>query len=627
MARFRREAQVLAALNHPNIAQIYGMEGAALVMEFVPGDMLHGPLQVDETVTIAKQIAEALEAAHEKGIVHRDLKPANIKVTPQGVVKVLDFGLAAVMHTNTFAPGAASGNSDNPPPLTLMGATKGGLILGTAGYMSPEQAGGKPVDRRADIWSFGVVLWEMLTGRRLFHGETVSHTLADVLTRPIDFASLPPKAPIALRVLLRRCLDRNVRTRLRDIGEARIALESTNQAPDLAPAVAATSRRWLWPAAAVGFAILAAVLVSPLLFREWRSPGPAAASPIRATLDLNPAAQLANDEFGRPHLTAMAFSPDGRVLVFSGSASNTTQLFKRALDQSEAVPIPGTTGATGPFFSPDGQWIGFFAGGGLKKIAVNGGPAAPICKTDSTPWGATWGAGNSIVFSSFLGGLKQVSGDGGSPRDLLPQDLNKGAMLSSPEFLPDGKTLLFARRNENWEEAEIDVLTEGGTPRTVVKGANPKYASTKDAGYLLFLKMGTLLAAPFDTRKLQISGSPVALLDGVMQSIGAPAQRSESFIGQFAVSRPGNLAYATGGIYPAQTGSVMLVDRKGAMTDLNIHEHVIGSRLSPDGKRFAAFSPAQSGTRDTQLKLSDLAGPDSALARLVTRWRQDHIRV
>jgi serine/threonine-protein kinase len=612
LARFTREAQVLASLNHPNIAAIYGVEDRALIMELVEGEDLKGPLPADTAIQYAIQIATALEAAHEKGVVHRDLKPANIKVTPQGIVKVLDFGLAAVTH----ASAVASGSPDSSQTMTLMGSTQAGLILGTASYMSPEQAAGKPVDKRADIWSFGVVLYETLTGKLLFTGETLSHTLADVLKGPIDLAALPADTPPAVRRLLKRCLERNLLNRLRDIGEARIALQAVGQetepAPPAAPAVV-TRTAWLWPAVAGLFVLLSAVL----LFREWRTGGQALAAPVRATLDLNPAAQLANERFGRPHLTAMVFSPDGKTLVFSGVADKTAQLFKRALDQNDAVPIPGTTGATGPFFSPDGQWVGFSTNDKLRKVSLSGGPPVDICTVNGLQWGATWGAGNTIVFSDR--GLKQVSADGGSPRDLLALDESKGAVFSSPEFLPDGKTLLFARRNDNWEQAEIQVLSAGGTPRTLVKGASPRYM----AGYLLILRVGYLLAVPFDTGKLQLSGSPVALLDGVMQSLSAPNQDFQSAIGQFAVSRSGNLVYATGGIYPAPAGSVMQVDRKGTMTDLNLHQALLGVRFSPDGQRFAAYSLGYDGGHalGSHLQVYDLARGTST--RLIPDARAD----
>jgi serine/threonine protein kinase len=346
LARFTRESQVLAALNHPNIATIYGVEEATFVMELVQGESLRtvlerGPLLLEIALQYAAQICDALEAAHDKGIVHRDLKPANIMVT--GLIKVLDFGLATISHDPTTTPGDRA----NSPTLT-----KAGVILGTAAYMSPEQAAGKAVDKRADIWSFGVVLWEMLTGHQLFHGETTSDILAGVLRAPIDLNQLPRDTPASIRALLPRCLDRNARNRLRDIGEARLAIQNAGKEP---PAVSLSPIRRMpivWPAIA-GVLLLSIAL---LLVREWRSSAESViVTPARATLELTPAEHLTNDHQGRPHHTAMAFSPDGKVLVFAGTAGTTTQLYKRPLDQAEAVPIPGTEGGDGPFFSPDGK--------------------------------------------------------------------------------------------------------------------------------------------------------------------------------------------------------------------------------------------------------------------------------
>jgi serine/threonine-protein kinase len=580
LARFSREAQVLAALNHPNIAAIYAVENGALVMELVEGEDLKCPVPIDAALSYAKQIAEALEAAHEKGIVHRDLKPANIKVTPQGMIKVLDFGLAAV----TQASAAASRDPQNSPTLTMMGASKAGVILGTASYMSPEQAAGKPVDRRADIWSFGTVLYEMLTGSRLFDGETVSHTLAGVLQGPIDLGALPKSTPATVKNLLTRCLDRNVRTRLRDIGEARIALETAPHRQHQTEPAPPVRSIWPWAAATTAFAILTALL----LVRDWRTSANPGAGPVRSSLELNPAAQLYGGG-NRPFTPAMAFSPDGKTLLFSGLADangdrGSDQLYRRVLDQSEAVPIPGTSGGIGPFLSPDGQWIAFFSLRELKKVSVHGGPAVTICRIpNGLPFGGTWGAGNTIVF--VTNSLFKVSADGGSPQALLDYSDATGAVFSAPEFLPDGRTLLFTRRNSYWDEAEIDVLPPGGTPHPLLKGANPHYMP----GFLTFLRMGALLAVPFDAAKAQISGSPVALLEGVMQSIGA-SQATDSGVGQFAVSSLGALVYASGGISPPRIGSVVQIDRKGGITDLNIREPIATVRLSPDGQRFAAHT-------------------------------------
>ena len=432
MARFTREAKVLASLNHPNIAQIYGIEERALVMELVPDATLQRPLPMETALNYAKQIAEALEAAHERGIVHRDLKQANIVVTPEGVVKLLDFGLASIA--------SAAANPLTSPTITMQTA-QSGVIMGTAAYMSPEQAAGKPVDRRADIWSFGVVLWEMLTGRRLFEGETVSLTLASVLRGPIDFDKLPRETPAEIRRLLRRCLDRNIKNRLRDIGEARIAMESAlaGERPLIQTAPEPADRPWLaWNVAAVLVLALAA-----LAFFEWRRGQQSDGIPARLTMELAPTEGLTPDAFNRPTSTAIAIAPVGNSVVFSalnpGASLNPRtlyppgslfKLYRRSLDQTETMAIPGTEGALGPFFSPDGQWVGFWADGKLKKVSLRGGPPFTICDAPAPQnsrglWGASWSSADTIVFATYVADLKLVLAKGGTPQLFLRRDPKK----------------------------------------------------------------------------------------------------------------------------------------------------------------------------------------------------------
>ena len=608
MARFQREAHVLAALNHPNIAAIYGVEEAAFVMELVEGESLRkvldrGPLPLETALAYAAQICDGLEAAHERGVVHRDLKPANIMVNPAGQVKILDFGLAVVLQ----GPAATASNPANSPTLTMQ-ATQAGVILGTAGYMSPEQAAGKLVDKRADIWSFGVVLYEMLAGRALFDGETTSHVLAGVLRGPIEFDRLPVETPASVRALLARCLDRNVRTRLRDIGEARIALQKAGD--PLSPAASRPS--WIWAAIASIFILTTALLA----VREWRSTGAPAAAPVHASLDLTPAEQLAGNASGRPLVPLLAFSPDGNLLVFAGSQGGTRQLYKRSLDQPEAVPIPGTADASQPFFSPDGQWIGFFAGDAIRKVAVSGGPPVDICgNIGRAQFGATWGAANSIVFAD--GALKQVPADGGAPRVLVPAEPADARYFTAPSFLPDGKTLLATRFQSDWQKAEIVVIPEGGAPRVVIQGGtSPLYSAS---GHLVFLRGATLLAAPFDLRKL-VTGSPAPLLNDVMVSLQMPNTRYESGAGQFAVSRAGTLVYATGGLYPQDyRGSPVKLDRTGAVTRLGIEGLFYGMRFSPDGERLVG-SGLHGQTHQYDLLLSDLARGTSIPLATVDSW-------
>jgi predicted Ser/Thr protein kinase len=431
LARFEREAKVLAALNHPNIAQIYGLEQRALVMELVEGETLKGPLPIETALNYAKQIADALEAAHEKGVTHRDLKPANIMITPAGVVKVLDFGLATVTQ-----PSAASeGDPANSPTLTMR-ATQAGMIMGTAAYMSPEQASGKPVDRRADIWSFGVVLFELLTGRQLFgEGETISHTLADVLRGPIDFDKLPKGTPRSIRDLLRRCLDRDVKNRLQWIGEARVAIDNAGKEPEVpAAAVPEPRRRMLaWAIAASTMALIAAVA----LFGWWRATRPVAHPFMYLSVDLGQDAMLGGAGTARG---ALILSPDSTRLVYRSRGGLSTRL----LDQPKATPLAGTEGADDPFFSPDGQWIGFFANGKLKKISVQGGAAVTLCDAPNEH-GGNWGEDGKIVFvSNPRTGLSRVSEAGGTPQPLTQLDQQKGETTHrDPQILPGGQAVLF----------------------------------------------------------------------------------------------------------------------------------------------------------------------------------------
>jgi hypothetical protein len=420
MARFQREAEVLAALNHPNIAAIYGVEDRALVMELVAGENIHGPLPVESALNYAKQIADALEAAHEKGIVHRDLKPANIMITPAGAVKVLDFGLAAI------TPDSSSGSADRPNSPTLtMRATQAGMLMGTAAYMSPEQAAGKPVDKRADIWSFGVVLWEMLTGQRLFDGETISHTLADVLRAPIDFEKLPKETPGPIRDLLRRCLDRDVKTRLRDIGEARVVISRVGKEPE-APAITPSRSRLGYVAWGVAGMLL--VALAALAFVHFRETSPREQA-LRYT--------IATPEGSTIH--SFAISPDGRSLVIAAAVNGKRQLWLRAMDALQAQPLPFTDDAMYPFWSPDSRYIGFFALGKLKKVAASGGPAQSLCDAPEGR-GGSWNHDDVIVFapSNVGSGIRRVAAAGGVPSDVTKANGN----LRQPVFLPDGRHFL-----------------------------------------------------------------------------------------------------------------------------------------------------------------------------------------
>jgi len=593
LARFEREAKVLASLNHPNIAQIYGVEDRALVMELVEGETLAGPLAIETALDYARQIAEALEAAHDKGITHRDLKPANVKVTPQGVVKVLDFGLAAVAQ----APDAGPDSRANSPTLTI-GVTEAGMIMGTAGYMSPEQAAGKPVDRRADIWSFGVLLWELLTGARLFDGETISHTLADVLRAPIDLDKLPRETPAKIRELLRRCLDRNVKKRLRDIGEARIALEDP-QGDE--PAASAPSRSRLgWVVAAVVTSALVALAF--IHFREKPVERPL----VRLDVDLGSEVALSPLSRGSNNVI---LSPDGSRLVYV--AGDPLRLYTRRLDQSKANELPGTEDAIRPFFSPDGQWVGFFtgrAGDKLYKISVEGGAAVPLADLSGTI-GGSWGADDNIIVGGINRGLLRVPARGGAPTTALERASGAGEYVF-PQILPGGKAVLFSDRTRGGNTNSIEVFSFAGRgQKTLVRGG---YAGRYlPSGHLVYANKGTLFAIPFDVDRLETRGTAVPVLDDVDYQPG-------TFGVDVDFAGIGTLVYRRGTSAPGATGmSIQWVDGAGKKDPLRAKPGAYRSlRLSPDGKRLALLAGEGSTDvwvydlqRDAMTKLTFGAGP------------------
>src|SRR5262245_6827231 len=472
LARFEREAKTLAALNHANIAHVYGLESApaiagalsadalrsrVLVMELVEGEDLaerlaHGPIPIDEALPIAKQLAAGLEAAHEQGIIHRDLKPANIKVRSDGTVKVLDFGLAKALDQGSGTRDQGSGDyADlrlaNSPTITSPAAmTVGGVILGTAAYMSPEQAKGRRVDKRADIWAFGCVVYEMLTGRKAFAGEDVTDTIVAVLSKEPDWSALPASTPAAIRRLLRRCLTKDAKQRLPDIAVAPLEIDEASRGePDAreiaarAPSTASAGASTLvpWTVAGVAAASAAAML---LLWAPWR-PAPAQ-SPIQVTAELGPRLTLT---LGQGRAASVVVSPNGSTLAFVAipDGGNRLRLFVRPFAQPQASEIPGTEGAINPFFSPDGQWVAFFADGKLKKVAVGGGPVANLCDAPGGRGGA-WADDGTIIFSPERSGapLVKVSQGGGEPQPLTT--LSGGDVTHRwPQVLPGGRAVLF----------------------------------------------------------------------------------------------------------------------------------------------------------------------------------------
>ncbi len=592
LARFRREAHVLASLNHPYIAAIHGLEESDgkpfLVLELVEGEelaerMKRGPVPMEEALLVAKQIAEALEEAHEHGIVHRDLKPANVKLTPEGKVKVLDFGLAKAYAGE--AAGQSGADLSQSPTLARTG-TQAGVILGTAAYMSPEQARGKAVDKRADIWAFGVVLFEMLSGKRLFAGDTVSDVLAAVLKTEVDLAALPDEAPPALRRLIGRCLDRQPKDRLRDIGEARVALErlATGAEPEAdqpaRPGRGAMSTRWPWAIAA------AATLVALALWLAGRNASaPAPAATVRFDLAWPGGAFSESADSAYFDL-----SPDGRWLVMVAQG----QLFVRALDSVASRPLSGTEGATYPFWSPDGAWVGFFAGGELRRIARDGGLAQRLCDAPDARGGA-WSPEGTIVFSDRLGGfgLSRVGDQGGKPIPLPRVPSSGGASNDRyPQFLPDGRHFIFTYLTGSPEAAGVYVGDLSETPPLrVLDGTDHALfapATTPgEPGHLLFRREEVLMARPFDALRLRFVGElfPVAERVGLSGNTGH---------GAFAVSASGVLAHSE---LSRENEVLTWLDRSGRRIGTVTGRLALrGFALSPD-ERIVAYSSSNVSLR------------------------------
>jgi serine/threonine protein kinase/Tol biopolymer transport system component len=537
MARFQREAHVLASLNHPHIAAIYGFEESgsmrALVMELAEGPTLaerirSGPIPPDEAFRLAQQIAEALEYAHDRGVIHRDLKPANIKITPDGSVKLLDFGLAKALEGD-----AASVPPQDSPTFTLE-ATRAGVILGTAAYMSPEQAKGKPVDRRADIWAFGVVLYEMLTGKQLYTGETGAEILASVMKDQLSLDHLPAGTPAAVRNLIARCLERDVRRRLSHIGEARIILEdplSTSQATAISPP---PSRPVKWMALS-GFLLVAFAVLAFVHFRQ----APEETRVLKFTLGLPENALL--DGISPP-----AVSPDGRRVAFVATASGRQALWVRDLDSLVPRQLPGTDGAFEPFWSPDSRYIAFFSSGKLKKVDVGTtipGPVLSLCDSPGGFAGGTWSKSNVILFAANTG-LSRCPAGGGNASPVIELDRSSGEdVLRFPWFLPDGRHFLYSARNTHPEKNEIYAgALDSKTRRPVVAASSS--AAFSPPGYLLFLREGTLMAQPFDAAGLETSGDPIPIAEQVAYHRGevdALFSSSQNGVLVYASGRPGGL--------------------------------------------------------------------------------------
>ena len=585
LARFQREAEVLASLNHPNIAHLYGIEEAsaeaghhirALVMELVEGPTLAdrialGPMPVAEALPIAKQIVEALEAAHERGIIHRDLKPANIKVTPQGRVKVLDFGLAkaAVPAETGGSPSALT----QSPTLTSPAVTAYGVILGTAAYMSPEQARGRAVDGRADIWAFGAVLYEMLTGRRAFEREDVSDTLAAILRDDPDWTRLPADLSPVIRAFLKRCLRRDPAERLHDVADMRLALDGAfDEGVVVAAARPARQRLYLWIAAA-SIVVAVAAVAAALWMQQPRANGPARQL-RRFAITLPPPDQLS---VGVGSL--LALSPDGQTLVYLAHIDDRFQLVRRDLGQLEATAIAGTEGVNAHhFFSPDGRWLGFHNGLRVMKVPVTGGrPVLLATLTTGEPRGSSWAADDTIVVAMRSGGLVRVPAAGGEPEPLVKPD--DGREYWYPQVLPARRTILFTASMPEADTGDLLVFDpDTNMRRTVMRDASAgHYVST---GHLLFARGGDLWAVRFDLDRLETIGEPVIVQPGVRVEFGGAVQ--------VAVGGDGSIAYLPRDL-TAATFALVWINRKGQEQPIAGagNRNFESPRISSDGRRVA----------------------------------------
>ncbi len=563
--RFQREAFAIAALNHPNVCTLFDVGPDYLVMEFVEGETLaeliaSGPVPLETTLRIAEQIAAALEAAHEKGIVHRDLKPANIKVRPDGSVKVLDFGLAKATEEPELAHDAQTALSSV------------GQMLGTAGYMSPEQARGQDVDRRTDIWAFGVVVYEMLTGKRPFEGACVNDSLAAILREQPDLTL----APVQTRRLLGRCLEKDSRRRLRDIGDALLLIDVENP-------VASAVQKVVPSRARLSLIAAGALLVTAGAFGVglWRGSRPVKQPQIRLDVDLGPDVSLQTADGS----STVIIAPDGTRLVYLATAgTDIPKLFTRRLDEPRAVELPGTAGASSPFFSPDGQWVGFTARGVLHKVPMEHGSAVALGGVGYST-GSTWGDDGKIVTSSLYKGLQTSSSAGGAVTKLAEPARGEYAFLS-PQILPGGETILYTvypQPRNDADAARIEVLSVRDGHRTIVAqgGVSGRYlATSRTSGYLLYANRNNLFALPFSPRNPQKTGTPVPILDDV----GFNPTTSEA---QFDVSRTGTLVYRNGAASGSSDGFMSLrwVDAAGGGQPLTKPGVYDGARLSPDGRR------------------------------------------
>ncbi len=624
LSRFRREAQVLASLNHPNIGAIYSFEEEngvqALALELIEGPTLadriqQGPIPLDEALTIARKIAEALEAAHEQGIVHRDLKPSNVKLRPDGAVKVLDFGLAKALQ----APESSRPGSE-PPDLTSPAMLAMGLLIGTPAYMAPEQARGRAVDKRADIWAFGAVLYEMLSGRRAFPGEDLSETLASVLKHEVDWTALPSSTPEAVRRLIERCLQCDPKQRLRDIGEARILLDDPRS---IAPAPHSARKISAAVPLLVALVLLALTAAGGI---SWYVTRKAGRSGVSRFLISAPEDQTLN----LPSVgSALTISPDGRHLVYVAN----DRLYLRPISEFSARPIPGTEnpgGPTDPVFSPDGLWVAFFArrDGTIKKIPVAGGSAVTICSA-SMPYGMRW-TPDGIYFGQASIGIRRVSCEGGEPEVVVPT--SPGDLAHGADVLPGGRLLLTLATGtgmDRWDRSRVILATPRTGQRTTLieGGSDARYLAT---GHLIYANHATLFAVPFDSRRGKLTGGAVPVVEGVFRSAGR-----ETGAVQISYSSNGDLVYVPGLDVTGRRYFLGFSDRMGKIERLNILPGSMGSlSISPDGARIALASDSDWSAENPGIVWIYDTGGNTAVRRLTYTgrnrfpiWTADSTRV
>ena len=642
--RFDREARAISQLDHPHVCALYDVgeqDGTAfLVMQFLEGETLadrltKGALPIDQAIKTAIEIASALDRAHRAGIVHRDLKPGNIMLTKPGA-RLLDFGLA---KSNASVLAGAS-MLPTAPNLTAQGT-----ILGTFQYMAPEQIEGQEADARTDIFAFGVVLYEMVTGTRAFTGKTHASLISSILKdAPRPIIELQPLVPPLLDHIVSRCLAKDPDDRWQSASDLTRELRWINETSAAARVAAAPDAyrarrgRLILGVAAALAGLVIGIVATTLVAGIGRRPATERGSEVaRVLVSVAPAEHLQALPVdptlteGRPSRTAMAWSPDGRSIVFSGVQGDRQQLYVRALDHLSATPMAGTEGGSSPFFSPDGRWVGFWSAGALKKTSISGsGPATTICETP-VMFGASWGSDDTIIYSQQNAGLWRVPAAGGSAQAIAVPDTKNGELkYLLPQLLPGGQTVLFTVIHTplpTWEDTEIVAQSLATGKRTVLirGGADARYLRS---GHLLYLRRGTLMAVPFDLVRLEVTGGAVALIADVMQSANTPSESSESGAGQFSVSESGSLLYLPGGMFPDAERSLAWVDRAGKVQPLALPARAyLSPRISPDGLRVVLWTQG-----DRNVWVHDLAR--GVLTRLTSEarnaraiWTTDGTRV